>query len=71
MKDCAIKVIDIIDRKKEVGFIITIPIWDEETKKLKFDKILKDNNSNISQNKYIDYPIYYLLKPYIKYELIR
>jgi hypothetical protein len=70
MKNCAIKVIDIINRKKEVGFIITIPIWDKETKKLKFEKILKDNNSNILQNKYIDYPIYYLLKPYIKYELI-
>ena len=70
MKDCAIKLINIIEKRKEVGFLITIPIWDKLTQKLKLDKILKNNNSNILKNKYIDYPIYYLLKPYIKYELI-
>lgn len=70
MEECAKKIINDLKNNKNVGFLITIPIWDKKTQNIITDKILINNNQNINQSEFKDYPIYYLLKPYIKYELI-
>jgi hypothetical protein len=70
MTKTAKKLIDVMNKNKNVAFIITIPIWDKETQKHKLSEIKRNFNQNIENKKFIDYQIYYLLKPYIKDELI-
>ena len=70
MENCAKKIINDLKNNKNIGFLVTIPIWDKKTQNIITDKILINNNQNINQSDFKDYPIYYLLKPYIKYELI-
>ena len=70
MANSAKKILNIIKNNNNVGFIITIPIWDQHTQNLNFNKITKNNNINFDQELYKDYEAYYILKPFIKYELI-
>ena len=74
MKNVAIKLIDALQKCKNIGFIVTIPIWDKYTqtkiKNKKPNKILTDDNISVNQSEFKDYDIYYLLHPYIKAELI-
>ena len=70
MEECAKKLINTLKINKNVGFLITIPLWDKKTQNLKSKEILINNNKNIDQSEFKDYPIYYLLKPFIKHELI-
>lgn len=70
MYNTALKLINYIKSNKNIGFLVTIPIWDNITQQIKLSNILKNNNINISNEYFKDYPIYYTLKPYIKYELI-
>jgi hypothetical protein len=69
MTNAALKIIDTINDKKNIAFIITIPVWDKYTQNLKIDKITRNLNKNTSPDTHKDYPIYQLLKPYIKDEL--
>lgn len=69
MTDCSLKLIKSLDNNN-IGFLITIPIWDQETKKYIKDKILFNYNKEKNKELFKDYPIYYNLKDYIKYELI-
>lgn len=55
---------------KNLVFIITIPIWDEYTKKKNITKILVDENKNVSSNNFKDYMAYHIIHPYIKKELL-
>ena len=70
MQKCSEKLVKILQSNKNVGFIMTIPIWDNYTQKIIKDKILKNHNLNIDQSNFTDYPCYHIIKPYIKYELI-
>ena len=70
MAESAKKILNIINNNNNVGFIITIPLWDTVTQNLNFTKIIKNNNINLNQELYKDYPVYYILKPFIKCELI-
>jgi len=68
MTKTAYKLINIMNKTDNIAFIITIPIWDLETQSLKFTDITR--NPKEHREKFDDYPIYALLKPYIKDELI-
>jgi len=77
MTKTAYKLIDIMnnDQNNNIAFIVTIPIWDAETKAIKFTEITRNysesnDSSIIARINFNDYPIYALLKPYIKDELI-
>jgi hypothetical protein len=70
MTKTANKLINIMLTEKNIAFIITIPIWDNKTKAISFNDIIKDYNINSNADDHLDYQIYSLLKPYIKSELI-
>ena len=70
MSNSAKKILNTIKHNNNVAFIITIPIWDKKTQDISLTKILKNNNINCDQELYKDYEVYYLLKPFIKCELI-
>ena len=59
-----------MNTNKNVAFIITIPIWDKHTKNNNLQNVTKNYNINTKANDHIDYSIYFLLKPYIKIELV-
>jgi hypothetical protein len=69
MTNVAHKIIDLINSKKNIAFILTIPVWDEYTKNLKINDITRNLNKNTCSEIHKDYPIYSLLKLYIKDEL--
>jgi len=69
MTNVAHKIINLINTNKNIAFILTIPVWDKYTQNLKINNIKRNLNKNTVPNNHIDYPIYYLLKPYIKDEL--
>ncbi len=62
----------LLNQNKDVIFLITIPIWDELTQKFveKQQNSVIDHNKSIPQENFKDFELYYLLKPYIKKELI-
>jgi len=74
MNKTAKKIVNILENNENVGFLVTIPIWDDYTQKLMNEKTInkiyrnyqKDNNPNT----YKDFKIYSILKPYIKDELM-
>ena len=70
MKNTALKLIDIMNNNINTAFIITIPIWDKMTQEHNFTDIIRNYNKNTFPEDHNDYPIYSLLKPYIKDELI-
>jgi len=70
MTNVANKIIDIMNNTTNIGFIITIPIWDNITQKSNLTEITRNYNKYNCQEDYKDYPVYYLLKPYIKDEII-
>jgi len=70
MTNTAKKLIKIMNNHTNVAFIITIPIWDKITQDKKTVEILRNNNKNMYAEDFDDYPIYSLLKPFIKDELI-
>ena len=70
MENAAYKIINTLKSQSDVAFLITIPIWDKTTQYKNIKEITKNYNDDIPQELFKDYPIYYLLKPYIKYELI-
>jgi hypothetical protein len=67
MTKTAYKIIQNMDITNNIAFILTIPVWDELTKSLKITEITRNLDR---ENNFSDYPIYNLLKPYIKDELI-
>lgn len=70
MTKTAHKLIDIMNNTTNIAFIITIPIWDNITQSMKFTEITRNYKTDRDINGFSDYPIYELLKPYIKDELI-
>ena len=72
MEKCSRKLLDWLENNHNVGFLLTIPVWDKYTQKniKDKDKVQKNQNINVSQDEFKDYPCYYLIQPYIKYELI-
>jgi hypothetical protein len=70
----AIKILNILNNlnNKNICFIITIPIWDKKTQNSinNYTYVQRNNNNNTNILEYNDYLIYYLLKSYIKDELI-
>ena len=74
MKRTVDKLVDILESDKEVGFIITIPIWDIYTQnkmKLNNTETLERNyNPESKSEDHLDFLIYSKLKPYIKDELV-
>jgi len=70
MTRTAEKLIYFLEKNKNLAFIITIPLWDKNTQEKKINNITMDYNKNESRDLFKDYPIYYILKPYIKIELI-
>ena len=70
MTNVAKKIIHTIKNTNNVAFIITIPLWDKYTQLKKFTKIVKNYNIDSDPELFKDYEVYYLLKPFIKYELI-
>jgi hypothetical protein len=70
MENAAKKIITTINNNKNIAFLVTIPIWDNYTKKQEITKIMKNINKNTDNSKHTDYQIYYLLKPFIKNELL-
>ena len=62
----------LLRENKDVIFLITIPIWDELTQKFveKQNNSILDYNNSIEQEKFKDFELYYLIKPFIKKELI-
>lgn len=54
---------------KNLAFIITIPIWGKYTKNKNISQILYNDNKNVDDSIFKDYYAYFILKPYIKYEL--
>jgi hypothetical protein len=68
----AIKILNYL-KYNDLCFIITIPIWDKKTQNNinSYTNVQRNINTNITDiSEYDDYLIYYLLKPYIKDELI-
>ena len=71
MENVAKKILNTIkNTNNNIAFIITIPLWDKHTQSKKFTKIIKNYNCDLSPELFKDYGVYYLLKPFIKYELI-
>lgn len=70
MENAAKKLISILDNKKDVCFIVTIPIWDNKTSEVQPKKILRNYNKDYDYSLFKDYPVYSILKKYIKDELI-
>ena len=68
MTKTAHKLIETMNKTNNIAFIITIPIWDTVTKSMNFSEITR--NHTLNRDDFDDYPIYALLKPYIKDELI-
>jgi hypothetical protein len=68
MTETANKLIDVMNKTNNIAFIITIPIWDNTTQSINFTEITR--NYTLHRDNFDDYPIYALLKPYIKDELI-
>jgi len=74
MTNTAYKLLEILKNSSNIGFLITIPIWDLYTQ----NKIKNSDNNIIYRNYnkdtgykiHEDFKIYSLLKPYIKDELI-
>ena len=71
MANVAKKILNTIkNTNNNIAFIITIPLWDRHTQLKKFTKIVKNYNIDSAPELFRDYEVYYLLKPFIKYELI-
>jgi len=72
LTNTAYKIIEYLNSNKKLIFIITIPIWDNETKKIinNYSNVTRYIDVNKDYSIYNDYLIYFLLKPYIKDELI-
>ena len=70
MAKTAYKLIDVMNKTNNIAFIITIPIWDSVTKSINFTEISRNYQEGREGCNFDDYPIYALLKPYIKDELI-
>ena len=72
MENTAKKLIDTMNENidNNIAFIITIPIWDALTQKNNFSQVTRNFNKNKNSELFKDYPIYYLLKSFIKDELI-
>lgn len=70
MAKTAHKLINIMNKTNNIAFIITIPIWDSVTKSINFTEISRNYQEGREGCNFDDYPIYALLKPYIKDELI-
>lgn len=63
---------NLLKDNNNIAFLITIPIWDEYTQKFveKQTNSVLDHNLSLSQDNFKDFELYYLLKPFIKKELI-
>ena len=71
MSDAADLLIYHMNKHNNIGYLITIPIWDKETReKMNNKKITINLNNNSDDSLFTDYQIYYKIKPYIKYELV-
>ena len=74
MEKIAIKICKILIDNPETAFIITVPIWDKYTQdKIKNEKIkyvCRNYNKDSNIEVHNDFKLYYLLKPYIKDELV-
>jgi hypothetical protein len=70
MTKTAYKLIECMNNTNNIAFILTIPIWDKATQSLEFNEITRNYNEQDRGDNFDDYPIYALLKPYIKDELI-
>ena len=77
MKKIAIKLKNILDTQTNIGFLITIPIWDKYTQNIIINNNIKSVERNYKKNdntndkeKYKDYALYHILYKYIKEELI-
>lgn len=69
MENTSKKIINILNNKNDVAFIITIPVWDIYTKNKELSSITRHVNKHTNQKMHKDYKIYYHLKPFIKDEL--
>lgn len=77
MTNSAQQLVKLLDQKKNICLLVTIPIWDKHTQfeleKINFDNnntIIRNFNINTMPNDHIDFGIYSLLKPFIKDELL-
>ena len=74
MTNTANKLLEILNNNDDVGFLITIPIWDLYTQnKIKNEVnniIYRNYNKDTEQSIHDDFKIYSILKPYIKDELV-
>lgn len=74
MTNTANKLINLLENSEDLGFLITIPIWDIYTQnKIKNDSnnvIYRNYNKESKEENHLDFKIYSSLKKYIKDELI-
>ena len=70
MEQTAIKLIKTMKNNINVGFLVTIPIWDKITQGHTFQNVTQNYNIKTKISDHNDYKIYSNLKPFIKDELI-
>ena len=74
MNNTVNKLVNILETKKDIIFLVTIPIWDQYTqdrlKGIQVDNVIRNYNINTLQENHSDFLIYCKLKPYIKDELV-
>jgi hypothetical protein len=70
MTNTSHKLIEIMNSKNNIAFIMTIPIWDSATQKTKLTNIIRNFNKDTCVDEHKDYQAYSLLKPYIKDEIL-
>jgi hypothetical protein len=74
MNNTADKLVNILESKNNIIFLVTIPIWDRHTqdkiKEIPFDNVIRNLNIDTTPPEHSDFLIYSKLKPYIKDELI-
>lgn len=74
MKNTVNKLVELLESKEDIAFLVTIPIWDIYTqnkmKNKNIDGIVRNFNTETDSSFHTDFQIYSKLKPYIKDELI-
>ena len=69
MENAALKLNNALRKNKNICFIVTIPVWDDNTSNKEFDYVQRNINQNLHPSMIKNYRAYSLLKEFVKDEL--